>query len=73
MGRIDILASYEFHIIRVYKNLVQHPSNNISIAITDKMPTAVYKTPPTNFKMICHLEEKSFYFQVVCLYNRFIV
>ena len=28
---IVILASCEYHFIRVYENLVQHPSNNISI------------------------------------------
>ena len=28
---IVILARYEFHFIRKYENLVQHPINNISI------------------------------------------
>ncbi len=32
-GGIVILASCEYHFIRVNKNLVQHPSNNISIVI----------------------------------------
>ena len=34
MGVIVILASYEHYFIRVHKNLVQHPSNIISIVIT---------------------------------------
>ena len=34
MGIIVILASCEYHFIRVYENLVQHPSNNISISRT---------------------------------------
>ena len=33
MSDIVILASYEINFIRVHKNLVQHPSNNISIVI----------------------------------------
>ena len=28
IGDIVILASYEFHFIRVHENLVSHPSNN---------------------------------------------
>ena len=31
MGGNVMLASQEYHIIRVYENLVQHPSNHISI------------------------------------------
>ena len=31
---IIILARCEYHLIRVYENLVQHPSNNISIKFT---------------------------------------
>ena len=31
MGAIVILASFEHHLIKVYENLVQHPSKNISI------------------------------------------
>ena len=31
IGGIVILASWEFHFIRVHENLVQHPSNYISI------------------------------------------
>ena len=34
-GGIIILASCANHIIRVNENLVQHPSNNISITITN--------------------------------------
>ena len=32
---IVILASMEYHFIRVHENLMQHPSNNISIVISD--------------------------------------
>ena len=35
MGRIVILASYEYHYIRVHENVVQHPINNTSIALTN--------------------------------------
>ena len=31
MGFIVILASFEHHLIRVHKNLVQYPSNSIWI------------------------------------------
>ena len=31
MGSIVVLASCEYHFIRVHKNLMQHPCNNISI------------------------------------------
>ena len=34
MGCIVTLASSDFYLIRVYENLVQHPSNNISIPKT---------------------------------------
>ncbi len=30
-GEIDILASWEYNFISVHENLVQYPSNNISI------------------------------------------
>ena len=33
MGDIVILASCEYHFIRVHENMVQHPSNNISIIL----------------------------------------
>ena len=32
---IVILASWEYYFIRLLENLVQHPSNNISIVNTD--------------------------------------
>ena len=35
MGIIVILVSCEYYFIRVYENLVQHPSNNISIICLD--------------------------------------
>ena len=35
MGRIVILASCEYHFIRVHENVVQHPINNTSIALTN--------------------------------------
>ena len=34
-GFIVILASYEYHFIRVYENLAQHPSNILSINRTE--------------------------------------
>ena len=33
MGGVVILASWKDHFIRVGENLLQHPSNNISIVI----------------------------------------
>ena len=36
MGNIVILASFEHHFIRLHKNLVQHPSINISTKRRDK-------------------------------------
>ena len=33
VGGIVILASCEYHFIRVHKNLVQHPCNNILILV----------------------------------------
>ena len=34
-GGIVILVSCEHHFIRVHENLVQHPSNNISIGLLE--------------------------------------
>ena len=34
-GFFVILASYEYHFIRVYENLAQHPSNILSINRTE--------------------------------------
>ena len=34
MGGIVSLASCEYHFLQVHKNLVQHPSNYISIIVT---------------------------------------
>ena len=61
MGVIVILASWEYHIIGVHQNLVQHPSNYISIielisngviGLKYKIPTNAislgYNTPPPN-------------------------
>ena len=44
MGSIVILVSCEHHFIRVCENLVQHPSNNISINLP-KNPSAPVTGP----------------------------
>ena len=33
VGGMVILASYEFHFIRIHENMMQHPSNNISVVV----------------------------------------
>ena len=41
---IVISASFEYYLIRVHANLVQHPSNDISIYIADMITHTKHRT-----------------------------
>ena len=53
MVGIVILASWEFHFLREQENVVQHPSNNISISLIDNNKMIIKSKVLFHSKIIC--------------------